>query len=429
MKAPTPVAVFVVAFVVAAALALPPAASASLHKPQAERTGAVTVSPIEKTQQVQTILSTPQPASFALKLIELSTQDEPLAIRFHTGEWTGGVILTGDTKKNRNELKSFLAKSRAAKGDASLVSVGSSRHAAFDGALRSLPGRKFTGSSKELTAVEAVSSVSGAVPRIESEGVASSCTASCDFWVNNGSNSPSVPTRGKLHQFRMQGVLEVTEHEIYGLSSLGYPAKVRKDAKGNATHIRPAYIYEHDYKVKANRYARKQTAAQWESNLPGAYLDTDAAGLEIGNGEWIEYTVGATHTWLFDATKKYVITTWGETDNLDPKTTSIPDGSSAKLTASVIPNDGGRSKAEAALNKSGCWFGLVPPVVRPGISPQYIPTGVEKGDLAWCGGIGNFVNPSYVKNVSLIMKPPQYFPVRAEGKCYSWTTGAGYKAC
>ncbi|CAM3033539.1 MULTISPECIES: hypothetical protein [Dermacoccus] len=372
---------------------------------------------VQRVGEMQLIYKQGKPASYAYELLQQSSATDPIEIHFKSGEWSGGSVLTGDSPRARAALKAFLANAKSAKGKGPIVGVGSTSASLTKGRLAEEGGVRQKGAYAAV-----VKSTAAPATQDLTAATASECKTNCDFWINNASNVPSVPTNGRLNQFRMQGFFEVTEHTIHGLGKYGYPAKVHRDASGKPSSIRPSYIYEHDYKVNANGYAAKQTAVQWETNLPGAYLDTDAAGLEIGNGAKIEYTVGSLFTWTFDSKKTYTITTYGLADK------ATANSSSAQLTASVIPNDGGRSKAQAAL-KGGCSFGLVPPVSAPGVPPAYVATGIGPGDVAWCGGIGNLVNPSYVRNESLIMTPPKFFPVKYSGTCYDWTHRKGYTSC
>ncbi len=211
----------------------------------------------------------------------------------------------------------------------------------------------------------------------------------------------------------MQGVVESTTHTIRSLSKSGYPALLHTVdmTNGQGGTIKPKYIYEHDYKVSNNGYVGTDPSYSWESNLPGAYRDTRARGLEGGDDQ-LDFTIGSVFTWKLDATKTYTI-------NTQASVNSRVKTSTARLTASVIPNDGGRSRAEAAIG-SGCTF-----VVNPS-DPSLTPSR-GSGNLAWCGGIGDLVNPSSVKNISLIALPS--FRVAYDGTCYNWVRGNGATRC
>lgn len=137
--------------------------------------------------------------------------------------------------------------------------------------------------------------------------------------------------------------------------------------------------------------------------------ETPARGASKGGDTWFDFTVGSVFTWRLDSSKTYT-TTWVTAG-------SIPASQSrAKLTASVIPDDGGLSMAEAA---AGGGFKIRVDPSDPNLMPQR-----GKGDLAWCGGIGNFVNPSQVRGVSLVRFPS--FPIKYAGTCYDWVSNSGY---
>lgn len=365
--------------------------------------------------QARIQLQTPLAATSALRLAELATPAEPIEIMFTSGEWTGGIVLSDHSIRTQTLVHNFLRTSKAATGARPIIALKGSEATVRTGRLAHFTGAK-TYRSQAYSTPQPPAVDRPRAERSTNRALAVPCE-DCDVTVNGASTDPGIPASGQLRQFRQQGFIERTHHELKGFSNKGYPATLHfvGMTNGHGGTIKPAYIYEHDYKITDNGYTSTNPSYDWTTNLPGAYRDTRARGLEGGDQD-LDFTVGSVGTWLLDGSKTYTI----DTDVLS----GAPEKSAARLTASVIPNDGGRSLEEAALHR-GCNF-TVDPSTYP--APASItPTSWGTGDLAWCGGIGDFVNPSYVKNISLISLTK--FFIQYNGTCRNWTAGSGFTFC
>lgn len=368
---------------------------------------------MEKVGDARVDLARPMPADSVYDLAKRATKSEPIEVVFRSGEWTGGLILDGTSPHTLKVIREFLGKSRAARGSAPIVALSGSERTVAGKQLQAYAGKR----TKRSTGIESRTVGPTPFPAREGSPAALPPCEDCNITVNGASNDPGVPSSGTLLQLRQQGVVERTDHTLRGFSNKGYPAVLHivGMTQGHGGYIKPRYIYEHDYKVKNNGYVSTSSAYSWETNLPGAYKDTRARGLDGGDTD-LDFTVGSVYTWLLDGTKTYTISTLAA-----PGTSVL--SSTARLTASVIPNDGGFSKSDAAV-RNGCTF-TVDPYNYPGAGST-TPKGVN-GDLAWCGGIGDFVHPSYVKNISLISLQP--FTVKYDRTCRNWKPGSGYTNC
>ena len=368
---------------------------------------------MNKVGEARIDLARPMAASRVFSLAKQATKAEPLEVVFRSGEWTGGIVLDGTSPESLKVAEEFVKKSRAARGATPIVALGGSERAIAGAHLQKYAGKR----TKRATGVESVTPASNSAAARAAAPAAMPPCEDCNITVNGASNNPGVPASGTLLQLRQQGAVERTDHTLRGFSNKGYPATLHivGMTQGRGGYIKPKYIYEHDYKIKNNGYVSTSSSYSWETNLPGAYKDTRARGLDGGDAD-LDFTVGSVYTWLLDGTKTYTISTIAA-----PGTTVL--SSTARLTASVIPNDGGFSKTDAAV-RNGCTFTVDP--LRYPAAGSTTPKGFS-GDLAWCGGIGDFVHPAYIKNISLISLQP--FPIKYDRTCRNWTTGAGYKNC
>lgn len=382
------------------------------------------LTPLEKVDEAQLDLIAPLPAEDLYKIAKLSSRTEPLEVEFRSGEWSGGVVVAGYSERSKKLIDHFLRDSEAAQGENPIVSISGSHETVSGHILNEYSGNR--SHRPEVAHNLAVNDTQVDDTQVDNEeessphtGILSLPCQDCDIPINNGSSDPDIPDNGRLSQLRMQGVMESTDHLIEGLDKKGYPAVLHVVAmtQGRAGTVKPMYIYEHDYKVARNGYVESYEGYDWTTNLPGAYRDTRAMGLE-GGDLWLDFTIGSAFTWMLDGNKTYTIRTL----TLSPQTAPKPS-SSARLTASVVPNDGGLSPSSALLHR-GCHF-PVNPSTYPAASAT-TPTHWT-GDLAWCGGIGDFGHPSFVKNISLISLNP--FFIKFDGTCRNWTTGFGFKWC
>lgn len=227
--------------------------------------------------------------------------------------------------------------------------------------------------------------------------------------INNSSSQPTVPQIGQLDQIRLQGVDEVTHHELKVFGKIGYSAQLHHVAltNGHGGWIKPTYGYEHDYKLTNNGYVETTANYDWSTNLPGAYRDTRASD----SSTILDFTIGSLYTWLLDAHTTYVIDTEVSANTTRTSTT-------ARLTAQVLPNDGSFSKVTAAAG-TGCKFTVDPS--NPALVPQD-----ASGDYAWCTGIGHGLGSQKAAYSYISLTP---FTIKYSGTCRNWTLGLGAKNC
>ena len=363
-------------------------------------------------------LATRRQSSAAFQLLKVSTPAEPLEIRFESGEWTGGVVVAGDTASGRAVLRAFLTSSPAARGSRPIFAIAASTHAVstvlsgFDGprSFRPRPSSDLDstsfGSSGDSSSQDARRSSASASGQRRCDP-----DADCSEWINDAAGSPDVPSSGVLSQLRQQGVAERTHHELRGLSKKGYPALLHHVSmtQGHGGWIKPKYGYEHDYKVKNNGYVKTTANYSWSTNLPGAYRDTRASDSKT----WLDFTVGSMFTWLFDSKKTYVI----DTVVGSPKD-GIPTKTTARLAAQVLPNDGAFTRADAIVG-GGCKF-VVDPWNGNTVPKQ------TKGNYAWCTGVGHGHGSQTAAYSYISLKP---FTIRYTGTCRHWTLGKGARTC
>jgi hypothetical protein len=332
-------------------------------------------------------LGRPLAASETMRVAAMATPQQPLEIHFSSGEWTGGLVVGRLDRASRQVITNFLTESRSATGQQPIVAIGGTP-STLNTVARTLPG----------TLVFRPATAHRQTPLAAQQKVAA---AASDTIVNPG-GTPGVPQTGVLSQIRQQGLVEATHHELHGLSKTGYSARLHvvDGTQGHGGTIKPYYGYEHDYKVTNNGYVGTTSTYSWSTNLPGAYRDTRASD----PSSILDFTVGSLFTWQLSATKTYTIDT--------SVAAGAATSSTARLAGQILPNDGGRTAAEAAIG-SGCTFAT---------DPTTLATQLGSGNVAWCAGIhGQFAAYSYIS-----LSP---FSITYSGSCRRWTLGQGAVNC
>ncbi|MET9253921.1 hypothetical protein [Streptomyces sp. NPDC003717] len=164
----------------------------------------------------------------AVRILSRATKGHPIEVVFRSGDWSGGVIVTGETATSRKILSDFLASSPAAHGTRPLVAFGASRKT-LDTPLHDYAGRR---ANRPVPAPASESPTPAGVQPADACRPNTDCTE----WINRSSAQPDVPGTGRLGQFRRQGVVERTHH--------------------------------------VNKYVNTTPDYSWSTNLPGAYKDT-----------------------------------------------------------------------------------------------------------------------------------------------------------
>lgn len=358
-----------------------------------------------KVDEAQIALARPLPARAAYGFLPRATALEPLELRFRSGSWTGGIVVSGDTAKSRELVKIFLASSPAASGESPIYAIGASA-GALRGQLADVPGER-----THRDSLSSGPSVVGGKSSATTDAVSrASCTPTSGC-VNYDGKEPTVPQHGILTQSRLQGSVESTQHYLYEFGKTGYPATLNYvfGSGGHQAYIQPLYGYEQDYKIGNNGYVQAYSDYEWSTDLPGAYRDTRASD---GSGT-LDFTIGSLYTWLLNAGQIYHI----RTVVLAPRDAGV-NASTARLTAQVLPNDGSFHASTAAAG-GGCSFLLDPS------GGNHIPNATS-ANFAWCTGVGHGAGSqkaaySYISTGT--------FAIRASGTCYDYTLRAGYTPC